>query len=289
MGREIKRVALDFDGKRNETWKGFLNPHHKPCPLNDTECMAGSTTGRAWLENILRFLALAGEEGLGPRNPRATYPHPYLAEFPQAVTTRGKFDMTGNDVRQYRCIERPRVLPPSRDLYELVAKLTESETGRLGIGGMNVWRLEQKLFELAGVDADTWGVCPVCKGEGVDPEAKEAYEAWEPYEPPEGPGWQVWETVSEGSPVSPVFATGEELIEWLVQPEGTDEAWARRGTYGTGEPYCYSEQGHSREAAVAFVKGSGWVPSGVIQHNPDGTVEHFKGIESAVLQSQSDP
>jgi hypothetical protein len=33
---------------------------------------------------------------------------------------------------------------------------------------------------------------------------------------PEGDGWQMWETVSEGSPISPVFATPEELARWLA-------------------------------------------------------------------------
>ena len=60
---------------------------------------------------------------------------------------------------------------------------------------------------------------------------------------------QMYETVSEGTPVSPVFETPEELVEYLV--EGGDE-WDR--SRGTG--------GRSREAAEAFVKG-GWAPSGV--------------------------
>lgn len=33
-------------------------------------------------------------------------------------------------------------------------------------------------------------------------------------EPPEGEGFQLWETTSEGSPVSPVFKTLDELCEW---------------------------------------------------------------------------
>jgi hypothetical protein len=33
--------------------------------------------------------------------------------------------------------------------------------------------------------------------------------------PPKGPGYQMWENVSEGSPVSPVFATADELAHWL--------------------------------------------------------------------------
>jgi hypothetical protein len=34
-------------------------------------------------------------------------------------------------------------------------------------------------------------------------------------EPPKGKGYQCWETTSEGSPISPVFKTFEELCEWL--------------------------------------------------------------------------
>lgn len=33
-------------------------------------------------------------------------------------------------------------------------------------------------------------------------------------EPPKGEGYQLWETTSEGSPVSPVFKTLDELCEW---------------------------------------------------------------------------
>lgn len=47
---------------------------------------------------------------------------------------------------------------------------------------------------------------------------------------------QMYETVSEGTPVSPVFASREALADWLVT------------------------QGHSRDAADAFAKG-GWAPS----------------------------
>ena len=35
-------------------------------------------------------------------------------------------------------------------------------------------------------------------------------------EPPSGDGYQLWETVSEGSPMTPVFAAPEELAQWCV-------------------------------------------------------------------------
>ena len=60
--------------------------------------------------------------------------------------------------------------------------------------------------------------CPACQGHG----STEAYEgqraeaeAWESTGPPEGDDWQLWETVSEGSPISPVFADSDELAAWM--------------------------------------------------------------------------
>ena len=61
---------------------------------------------------------------------------------------------------------------------------------------------------------EEWGTCPECHGEGdiwADEESKRASDEWARSEPPTGPGYQIWETVSEGSPISPVFATPEEL------------------------------------------------------------------------------
>lgn len=86
----------------------------------------------------------------------------------------------------------------------------------------------------AGYINPYWVDCPFCNGkgceqcedEGQSPYFKEAYEAWQPIEPPSGEGWQVWENVSEGSPVSPVFATSEDLVQWLIK-QGHSEQNAR--------------------------------------------------------------
>ena len=74
-------------------------------------------------------------------------------------------------------------------------------------------------------------------------------------------GWQVWETVSEGSPITPVFATGDELIEHLVA----------KGDRNDGSTY-------SREGAMAFVKGAGWAPSGVMSGG-----KMYSGIDAYAL------
>jgi hypothetical protein len=65
---------------------------------------------------------------------------------------------------------------------------------------------------------------------------------------PTGPGWQLWEDVTEGSPVSPVFATAEELATWLSTP-GNDTS---------------STRGTSYESWLKFLTGTGWAPSMVM-------------------------
>lgn len=72
-------------------------------------------------------------------------------------------------------------------------------------------------------------------------------------EPPEGIGFQCWETTSEGSPISPVFASMEELCEWLAKNE-TIFAFRKADaaewmSYLYGEPYRLKD-----------VKGNVYVP-----------------------------
>ena len=66
------------------------------------------------------------------------------------------------------------------------------------------------------------------------------------------PWFQMYETVSEGTPVTPAFATAEELIEHLSTIGETHE-----GRPGDG-PW-------PRDRAEKFVKSERWFPSLVIQ------------------------
>lgn len=81
-------------------------------------------------------------------------------------------------------------------------------------------------------------------------------ERWEPVEPPTGDGWQLWETVSEGSPITPVFATREGLVDYLSSP-----AYERRLT---------------RDEAEGLVD-AGWVPSMIANGNGVITGEQSEG------------
>ncbi len=88
------------------------------------------------------------------------------------------------------------------------------------------------------------GPCPYEEWEGPPPDPNYYRPAW-----PEGSAtaFQVYETVSEGTPVSPVFATREALIEWLVN-DGSG-----MGIGGTRQPL-------SRVAAERFAD-AGFSPS----------------------------
>lgn len=226
MGREIKRVPLDFDWPLRKVWDGFQNPHYKACP--EPHCYNGGTAASELLDSVVHLILIAGESATQESL------HPYLREI-----GCHRFDYIGPDA------------------IELSTGLAGRAPSGFGHDACDRWSAIKKIRQAAGLP-ESWGVCPVCHGDAIDPAVKEQYEAWRETEPPTGEGWQVWETVSEGSPISPVFPTADELTEWLVG------------------------QGYSREASEQFVK-SGWVPSMVMQGG-----ELLSDIESARLQNRKE-
>jgi hypothetical protein len=92
-------------------------------------------------------------------------------------------------------------------------------------------------------------ICENCDGhatvEAYEGQRAEA-EAWEREEPPVGEGWQLWETVSEGSPITPVFATPEELARFMV-----GHSWGSQT----------ERMASSFDVAMRFID-AGWAPSG---------------------------
>jgi hypothetical protein len=145
---------------------------------------------------------------------------------------------------------------------------TASEVNQWSLQGfghdaINLWVCCTAHCERLGVPA----TCARCDGNGEiwdSPEAKAEAEAWEATQPPEGPGYQLWETVTEGSPISPVFETPEELAAWLV---GNDDTITR---------------GRSFDDWLVFITGPGWSFS--MMSGPDGEV--VSGVEAMVSASR---
>lgn len=222
MGRELKRVKLDFNWPIGKTWEGYLNPfskHGTNCP----HCQGQSTTAayRA-VERLVRILMCAGDDSRKrPQdfNPKAqslpmnipTYPgSPYNRLFPHPYLLEAGID------------------DPGVELHELTQGLAGRESSFLGHDSIDNWSAMKKILAAAGMKKK-WGICTHCKGTGTvwdSPENYKKYNRWRQKEPPKGKGYQMWETVSEGSPISPVFDSPEGLANWLAQHEGgTYEQW----------------------------------------------------------------
>lgn len=192
MSREARRVPLGFDWPLNEVWEGYLMPDHLRAQ-DCTDCSGrGSTTARQWVEASAAMILLLADDLRAQERGRPM--HPYFAEY-------------------YTSAHGTR---PSSDIVELTAGLAGRKPGFIGHDALDRWSATSKIIAAAGLDPETWGLCQTCAGHGLTekyPGQRAEAEAWEPTDPPTGDGWQMWETTSEGSPVTPVFATDEELAD----------------------------------------------------------------------------
>jgi hypothetical protein len=278
MGREVKRVPLDFDWPLNEVWSGFLRPDRfdeMPCPncergysphaealfklwygdlpfdpatTGSTPLTADTPAVRAFAErNVTRSPEYygRGEQAIRCEAQRlaelwnGSWSHHLSQDDVDALVAAGRlmdFTHTWNPETRWQKIE-PAVVPTA-------AQVNEWSLYAFGHDGINAGVVIRARCEREGV-ADT---CATCEGHG----SIEAYvgqraeaETWEPTEPPTGDGWQLWETVSEGSPISPVFADAEGLAQWLTTPASCWGAMKRPMTI---------------EQARGFV-GARWAPS----------------------------
>ena len=197
MGREVKRVSMDFDWPLNLIWKGYLNPYTpeecKVCggsglnketrQLSDDWYDFGDT-GRKWMYNLTDHEIQA----LLDSNRLVDLTH-YWKEGEGWVRIEG-YTPTAEEVNAW------------------------AQKG-IGHDSFNRWICVEARAKKLGI----LGYCPMCNGKGhywCDDSYQKLYEGWEPIEPPEGEGIQIWENVSEGSPVSPVFDNKEELAQWMV-------------------------------------------------------------------------
>ena len=88
---------------------------------------------------------------------------------------------------------------------------------------------------------------------------------YRPWKDDEATWYQLWETVSEGTPVSPPFATKVGLADHLA-------------AHGDGGWGASAPGGWGRERAYRFVMGGGWAPSLAVV---DGKV--MSGVEAVTM------
>lgn len=194
MSREVRRVPLDFDWPLGKVWDGYLMPSELQLPDCPDCGGAGSTTALRWVLACSHMLLMLDDDLRAQAMGREM--HPYFRDFyTSAYGTR-----------------------PSADIRELGTGLAGREGGLIGHDALDGWEACRKIVAAAGLDPEVWGRCTTCAGSGTvaTDEQRAAHDGWRQTEPPAGDGWQLWETVSEGSPVTPVFATADELINHLA-------------------------------------------------------------------------
>lgn len=237
MSRQVMRVPLDFAHPLQEVWPGYLGPVLPRCEL----CGGTGSTGAArWLDSLATLMGMLGEDV--PRQFQSGtrgHLHPYLGVLMNRPQTA--WDMDKPEVM-------PQTIRPSADILDFLTAFTglpaDKFTGPLSNPS---YAIVKAMIKHAGLP-EKWGWCPVCDGtgQGGTPEERKAADAWERTDPPAGDGWQLWETTSEGSPVTPVFATKEELAAHIASTD-----------YSLYRP----ERPISLDQATALVE-SGWAPSG---------------------------
>lgn len=182
MGRQLRRVPLDFSHPVNKTWPGYL------CPYNSTQCR--SCGGGGYNKATKRIY----DDWYGFDNPQGGWGH---------NITQLEADALWEQKRLWDFKEKPTA--------EQVNQWSRHGFGHDSINAHICVRARAESLEL-------YGKCLVCGGSGQlwsSPEVKALADAWERTDPPTGDGYQMWQTVSEGSPISPVFSDIIEMCVWL--------------------------------------------------------------------------
>lgn len=190
MGREVKRVTLDFDWPLDMPWKGYVNPYSsQKCKACDGSGFNPAT--KQLLDDWYDF----SNSGSKWHNRLTQDEVDALVEY--------------NRLREF-------TQNGQRPTAEMVNRACERQSIHDAINRFICLEVRAKRL---GV----YGQCKYCGGDGeiyFNERIKQLADDWdekEKYDPPEGEGWQVWETVSEGSPVTPVFQSAEALVDYLVE------------------------------------------------------------------------
>lgn len=283
MGRQVRRVPLDFDWPLNKVWEGYLMPDR----FDEVECPDCENGYSPQAQNLYDLWY-----GKIPFDPASTGSTPWRHDSPavrafaernqsnapdyygtgEAATVREAqrlanlfnaswshhIHISQDDVDALvaggRLYDFTHVVVPGKGwqpknpaVTPTAAEVNEWSIRGMGHDAINASVVIRARCEREGVD-DT---CPTCQGHGSTeayPGQRAEAEGWQSTEPPEGEGWQLWETVSEGSPISPVCATPEDLAYWMSSPAYT---WGAVKTDDDRPTY---------DTALRFIT-AGWAPS----------------------------
>lgn len=250
MSREVKRVPMGWDWPMKKTWEGYLNPH-----WTAKECHVCGGNGGSPQYRTLKDRWY----GQAPFSPVVPFPvdHPRILALAErncehspgfygsgaASITREARRLAEHFNSQWHhhlgvddvaaLIEAGRLIDFTSEFIpgkgwvkkEPFTMPTPAEVNEWSLSGLGHDSINCHVVIGAVCEKEGWPTnCEHCEGHGhiwPNKEDEAVYEAWKNYEPPIGEGWQMWETTSEGSPMSPIFSTPEELAQWLTDSKAS--------------------------------------------------------------------
>lgn len=227
MGRELKRVPLDFKWPKGQVWKGYLNPYRSfECKSCDGSGLNPATQkisdewysfGKEKWVNVSankRYNDLAHSNHITNVEVEALVKAGRLGDL---MPERCQFD---EETGKWMKWENGQKIETVKPVYPTAEAVNKWNRHGMGHDAINKWICVEARAKHLGV----YGHCEYCNGEGViwqSEAVKKLHEDWQSFEPPTGEGFQLWETTSEGSPYSPVFDTLEKLCEWCEENAST--------------------------------------------------------------------
>lgn len=214
MSRNLKRVPLDFDWPMNDVWKGYINP------FNCEQCKSCDETGlnpetKKLSDDWYTHNRTDGKEGWGynlnQKDVQALIDADRLRDFTRVPRTPEQLKVAKKKIAD----GGNSWLPESNGYIPTAAEVNIWGRNGFGHDSINHSICVRARAKRIGI----YGHCKYCDGEGVIFQSKEIeklHNEWESFEPPAGEGYQMWEDCSEGSPISPVLETPEELAQWLA-------------------------------------------------------------------------
>lgn len=246
MSKELKRVPLDFAWPLNKVWKGFLNPYQSDAYC--MECPYCTGTGASPAINRLKdrwygYIAFnpseTGSTPFGPFHPKVVaFARRHVEQSPEFYMKQQ--NITDKNVAIFVEAKRLSDMWDKRWCHHLEQEdvdilwedgclsraFTEKPTAKqvnewsltgFGHDSCNQWIVAKAKCMRSGDPIQ----CLYCHGDGslwekdANGKSYQVYaDEWVAEQPPLGPGFQLWENCSEGSPVSPVFETLDDLCAW---------------------------------------------------------------------------
>jgi len=222
MGRELKRVAIDFKWPIDQLWKGFINPFHsQKCKTCDGSGLNPATKKLQdeWYNfDNARYVNLPN----GRRyNDNAWCNHLTDIEVKALVDAGRLMDFTRTPINdeQRKVVEQKMKdggnswLPYDNGYMPTADEVNEWNRKGMGHDAINSWICVKARAKHLGI----YGKCEYCEGEGEvwqSEEIQKLHDEWKEFQPPVGDGFQLWSNTTEGHPMTPVFATLELLCEY---------------------------------------------------------------------------